>query len=172
MVGFDGVKNRIREMLEAYGIEVHSFDEPEWEFNSYYQAGRDVVIEMSFFSAISGWGKSGLYIKSGEESQHNRIIVQSEQLNGRYGGQMKGFLKNSCENVRSCAIWEYSDFHVGILKESGIHQSVILLPMMKQSTHFASSTAAATSRRRRTLSTATASASTTLSSHLSSGSSN
>lgn len=130
-VGFDGIKKRLVDMLERLSISVQIFDEPEWEFDAVYKPGFDVVFEMSYFSAICQYTHSSAYIKNGELDKHNRILIQSEQLNGRFGSKIMQLLAQ-CDQVNSCAVWDYSDFHMTEMTRVGF-KSHMLFPMMYQS---------------------------------------
>lgn len=131
LMNFDGIVNRVKEMLLEYGIsQVLTFLEPENEFLAIYKPGYDVVIEMSYFGAVCTYTNSSIYIKQNENHLHYRIILQSEQLNGRFSVPILNHLKY-CDMFYNCTIWEYSDFHMNILKNYKL-KSPILLPIMHQ----------------------------------------
>ncbi|CAB9526535.1 expressed unknown protein [Seminavis robusta] len=61
-----------------------------------------------------------------------RIFIQTEQLDAVGEGKLRKNLR-PCHDQELCVIWEYSDFHYHWMKDKGVHDSVMLLPMMHQS---------------------------------------
>lgn len=91
---FLGVKARLCRMLEAFGAECVVYSEPEAAFLADYRPGIDVVFELSYFAVISkDLSTTGyLAINQTQPKDHKRVILQSEQLNGRFGEKVSEIL--------------------------------------------------------------------------------
>ena len=135
MLIYRGVMDRVDLMLQCLDITTVRLKTFTSKFYEQYQAGRDVVFEVSYL-ALAGHPiglNTTLFMEQGSHSVHLRVLLQSEQLNGKWAKQIMRILK-PCHFSPTCIVWEYSDYNFYLAEElwKGITQSFLLVPSMLQ----------------------------------------